>query len=246
MSGLKLDSLMAKDEMDLELRFMSMRGRLPSETCMSLSHPHLSSTDHQTSQMFAVEQSASLEHVDDDGMKDTSLLDEFDSSANNIYCGSEGLEDLISHLKPTTVSISAEMSTAEMSSAVQSERQVLVSREGKRKQRVSQAASMIKHSVRRRKKSETQVKYLRELFDMLGGEWDGKCRKEAMEKTGLSRIQIYKWFFDMKLTMKPKEKRVAADVRVSYSPSIMQSFNVDDDDFDVIQPIFRVEKVVRT
>ena len=58
---------------------------------------------------------------------------------------------------------------------------------------------MIKHNVRRKKKTPDQVEYLRELFFRLGGEWDGKVRKEAMRKTGLSRIQIYKWFFDMKL-----------------------------------------------
>ena len=40
---------------------------------------------------------------------------------------------------------------------------------------------------------------MRSLFKKLGGEWDGKFRKEAIQKTGLSRIQIYKWFFDMKV-----------------------------------------------
>ena len=86
---------------------------------------------------------------------------------------------------------------------------------------------------------------MRELFDSLGGEWDGKCRKEAMAKTGLSRIQIYKWFFDMKLTTKPKERKVAPEVRVSYSPSIMQAVNIDNVDVGGIRPIFLVEKVVR-
>ena len=76
---------------------------------------------------------------------------------------------------------------------------VLVSREGKRKQKVSQTATMLKHNVRRKKKTNSQVEYLKLLFHKLGGEWDGKIRKEAMQKTGLSRIQIYKWFFDMKL-----------------------------------------------
>ena len=76
---------------------------------------------------------------------------------------------------------------------------VIVSREGKRKQKVSQTATMLKHNVRRKKKTNSQVEYLKLLFHKLGGEWDGKIRKEAMQKTGLSRIQIYKWFFDMKL-----------------------------------------------
>ena len=58
---------------------------------------------------------------------------------------------------------------------------------------------MISHNVKRKKKTADQVEYLRSLFFKLGGEWSGKVRKEAMQKTGLSRIQIYKWFFDMKL-----------------------------------------------
>ena len=53
--------------------------------------------------------------------------------------------------------------------------------------------------MRRKKKSKEQVEYLRQLYQKLGGTWDGKMRKEAMQRTGLSRIQIYKWFFDMKL-----------------------------------------------
>jgi G:T-mismatch repair DNA endonuclease (very short patch repair protein) len=58
---------------------------------------------------------------------------------------------------------------------------------------------MIKHNVRRKKKTAEQVEYLKELYYRLDGMWDGKVRKEAMRRTGLSRIQIYKWFFDMKL-----------------------------------------------
>lgn len=123
---------------------------------------------------------------------------------------------------------------------------VKVSREGKRKQRVSAPATMIKHNMRRKKKTVEQVEYLRELFDRLGGEWDGKVRKEAMAKTGLSRIQIYKWFFDMKLQQKPKEKKVALEERVSYPPTILQTASTE----ELLQgtapkPIFLVEKVAR-
>ena len=81
---------------------------------------------------------------------------------------------------------------------------------------------MLKHNVRRKKKTNSQVEYLKLLFHKLGGEWDGKVRKEAMQKTGLSRIQIYKWFFDMKLQQKPKEKKVSPEERVSYPPTILQ------------------------
>jgi len=47
---------------------------------------------------------------------------------------------------------------------------------------------MIHHTVRRRKKTDDQVKYLRILYNQLGGRWDGQMRREAMQKTGLSRI----------------------------------------------------------
>ena len=89
--------------------------------------------------------------------------------------------------------------------------------------------------------------YLRELFFRLNGEWDGKVRKEAMRKTGLSRIQIYKWFFDMKLQQKPREKWVEPEVRVSYPPYIVQPVAPEDLEKTGNQPrlIFLVEKVVR-
>lgn len=67
------------------------------------------------------------------------------------------------------------------------------------KSKNSSPANLINHNVGRKKKTPEQVSYLLELFKHLNGEWDGKVRKEAMRKTGLSRIQIYKWFFDMKL-----------------------------------------------
>lgn len=81
----------------------------------------------------------------------------------------------------------------------------------------------------------------------MGGEWDGKVRKEAMRKTGLSRIQVYKWFFDMKLQQKPKEKRVEPEVRVSYPPAVVNalpSSELQAGDF-VPAPIFKIERVPR-
>ena len=72
-------------------------------------------------------------------------------------------------------------------------------------------------------------------------------RKEAMLKTGLSRIQIYKWFFDMKLQQKPKEKKVAPEERVSYPSCIIDQPNteVNQSGEVVPRPIFRIEKVAR-
>jgi predicted DNA-binding transcriptional regulator AlpA len=89
-------------------------------------------------------------------------------------------------------------------------------------------ANMIQHDVKRKKKTPEQVAYLQELFQRLNGEWDGKVRKEAMRKTGLSRIQIYKWFFDMKLQQLPKQQKVKPEERVSYPPSIIQPVCLED------------------
>ena len=108
-------------------------------------------------------------------------------------------------------------------------------------------ASLITHQVKRKKKTPEQIEYLRTLFDQLGGEWDKKVRKEAMQKTGLSRIQVYKWFFDMKLQQKPKEKRVEPAVRVSYPPTVVNAVSTKDLEADNFVPpaIFKIEKVVR-
>ena len=101
--------------------------------------------------------------------------------------------------------------------------------------------------MKRKKKTPEQIEYLRTLFDQLGGEWDKKVRKEAMQKTGLSRIQVYKWFFDMKPQQKPKEKRVEPEVRVSYPPAVVNAVSTKDLEADNFVPpaIFKIEKVVR-
>jgi len=39
-----------------------------------------------------------------------------------------------------------------------------------------------------------------------------------MKKTGLSRIQIYKWFFDMKQIMEKPKKFIDPEERISYQP----------------------------
>ena len=138
-------------------------------------------------------------------------------------------------MTPVSVLASNESSTLEVAP--------LVSRAGIRKYHKSLTASMINNTVRRRKKTDDQVKYLRTLFHQLGGSWDGKMRREAMHKTGLSRIQIYKWFFDMKLQQLPKEKLPAPEERVSYPPSIIQAPVLPES--SPPQPIFLVERVVR-
>ena len=75
----------------------------------------------------------------------------------------------------------------------------IISREGVRKTHKTPSVS---GGARRTKKTDEQVIYLTKLYKRLGGKWDGRMRKEAMMATGLSRIQIYKWFFDRKLQEK--------------------------------------------
>lgn len=72
----------------------------------------------------------------------------------------------------------------------------LISREGMRQSHKTVPAY---RGSKRTKKNPEQVAYLSDLYERLGGKWDGKVRKDAMAKTGLSRIQIYKWFFDRQL-----------------------------------------------
>lgn len=84
----------------------------------------------------------------------------------------------------------------------------IISREGLRKARKTPCATKAKlnSGPRRNKKTDEQVEYLTQLYVRLGGKWDGSCRKEAIAATGLSRIQIYKWFFDRQLQEKAKLK----------------------------------------
>ena len=104
---------------------------------------------------------------------------------------------------------------------------------------------MLKHNVRRKKKTNSQVEYLKLLFHKLGGEWDGKIRKEAMQKTGLSRIQIYKWFFDMKQIMEKPKKFIDPEERISYQPEHLRQASNEELEMgmSVIKPIFLVERV---
>ena len=85
---------------------------------------------------------------------------------------------------------------------------------------------------RRRKKTGQQVDYLIDLYERLGGKWDGKVRKEAMQATGLSRIQIYKWFFDRKLQEKSKKKKRSSTRSDSFdcSSSVLDSDMSDADE----------------
>lgn len=59
----------------------------------------------------------------------------------------------------------------------------------------------------RRRKTETQVDVLLAIFDKHDGKPTRELKDEAMRKTGLAWIQIYKWYFDHKVK---KEKLMRA------------------------------------
>ena len=115
----------------------------------------------------------------------------------------------------------------------------VISREGLRRNHKTPSATQ---GVRRRKKTNGQVEYLTKLYDRLGGKWDGRVRKEAMQATGLSRIQIYKWFFDRQLQEKSKSQKTRSRSNsFEESSEIQESVSSNADNGDS-QPIFMVEK----
>ena len=115
----------------------------------------------------------------------------------------------------------------------------VISREGIRQAHKTSSVTAGSKAPRRCKKSDSQVAYLNELYTRLGGKWDGKCRKEAMAKTGLSRIQIYKWFFDRQLQEKAKtqKSKQTGHAHSDASEDLSTSENGDS------QSLFTVEKV---
>ena len=76
-------------------------------------------------------------------------------------------DNLISNLRPVQVPTSNEDSSERTTSIDEEtpEPMITVSREGKRKQRASNTpANMIQHQVRRKKKTASQVEYLKNLY----------------------------------------------------------------------------------
>ena len=94
--------------------------------------------------------------------------------------------------------------TNEESSNSGSQTAVVISREGMRRQKKTTAC--INANSYRQRKSDDQVKILADLYQKHNGKLNRKVRKEAMAKTGLAWIQIYKWFFDRQLKKSAMEK----------------------------------------
>jgi hypothetical protein len=117
----------------------------------------------------------------------------------------------------------------------------IISREGVRK---THKTASVASGARRTKKTDDQVIYLTKLYKRLGGKWDGRMRKEAMTATGLSRIQIYKWFFDRKL----QEKSLKTKSKSQSGDSMEDTSDVEDCDSTELdnsqsQQLFTVEKI---
>ena len=93
----------------------------------------------------------------------------------------------------------------------------------------------------RRKKDEDQIRYLQRLFIKTGGVCDRRYRKEAMKATGLTWLQIYKWFFD-------KQSRINAAKRecTCYTQSTANIFLVTRNGEEVgkMLDVFSVQKQV--
>ena len=92
----------------------------------------------------------------------------------------------------------------------------------------------------RQRKSDDQVKILADLYQKHNGKLNRKVRKEAMAKTGLAWIQIYKWFFDRQLKKNAMEKACCTQ----YPGQIFRVIGKDGQEIGKPQPIFLVEKVV--
>ncbi len=215
---------MSIDDVD-NLFWPERRPRLTSDTCMSTSNGPSTSSGALTNQRICQPELSSYPEIQSlcDDLITVSGNAEQEQPTNlaplafrrmtslEIDVEQPGQQDIagvITHLQP--ISVAAQSSLLpdhhnDKSCANVSSNEQMASHERApatkrcRQPKESTPANLIQHNVRRKKKTPEQVAYLQELFQRLDGEWDGKVRKEAMRKTGLSRIQIYKWFFDMKL-----------------------------------------------
>ena len=127
------------------------------------------------------------ESIEIDRCDTNSLIDEINDSCRQSHREEvndvdESIDNInIELLEPITTT-AVQTSTSTMSPKV--------SREGLRKQKIhkSLTATMINRTIHRKKKTAEQLEYLNNLYKKLNGNWDGKVKREAMRKTGLSRM----------------------------------------------------------
>ena len=117
------------------------------------------------------------------------------------------------------------------------ETSVKISREGSRRK---QRKTTVFKNDHRQRKTDDQVKILDILYKKHKGRLGLKARQEAMAKTGLAWIQIYKWFFDKEHRRKPVKLPCCCDI-----PSqIFRVIGKDGREIGGPKPIFKIEKVL--
>jgi hypothetical protein len=77
------------------------------------------------------------------------------------------------------------------------------------------------------------------IFDKHEGKLNKAMKDEAIAKTGLAWIQIYKWFFDHKV----KKASIDSAYRLHYPFQIFKVIGPDGRDLSRPAPIFKVEKI---
>lgn len=92
----------------------------------------------------------------------------------------------------------------------------------------------------RRRKTDEQVSVLVKIFDKYDGKLSKEMKNEAINKTGLAWIQIYKWFFDHKV----KKSNLEKAYRLHYPFQVFKVVGADGRDLSRPQPIFKVEKIL--
>jgi len=114
------------------------------------------------------------------------------------------------------------------------------SRKGLRKLNyVNHNKTKMSNANNRRRKTDSQVSILVRIFDKYDGKLTKDLKEEAIRKTGLAWIQIYKWFFDHKV----KKANLDRAYRLHYPFQIFKVIGPDGRDLSKPQPIFKVEKI---
>ena len=121
---------------------------------------------------------------------------------------------------------------------------VKLSRDGRRKQHGTKNISTyarFEGTYNRRRKTDDQVSVLLRIFDKYDGKVTKDLKEEAVRKTGLAWIQIYKWFFDHKV----KKANLDRAYRLHYPFQIFKVIGPDGRDLSKPAPLFKVDKLDR-
>jgi len=94
----------------------------------------------------------------------------------------------------------------------------------------------------RTRKSDAQVSTLLRIFDKCDGKVTKDIKEEAVQKTGLAWIQIYKWLFDHKV----KKDKLEHAYCLNYRLPIFKITGKDGRDLTNPRPIFETQKLDRS